>query len=527
MSSSTGTAEPSTYTAAKPASGKVGRRRAVAALLALVSAVSGGAVAADLASASTPLTTYTFAEAASPQAEASSNWGTRAASTGDFNGDGKNDVWIATPKQDITGTPSYTDAGKVRLISGASFAAGGTPTTIRTIQSPEPQGTAKFGFAISVLGNVTGDSNDDIAIGTDAQDVTVGSTTYTDSGKAWVFDGATGQMAYALNNPNHENYARFGSRIGRAGDIVDANGNPGTDTKSEIIVGASNADATKTNQGKAYILNGANGALVRTLDLPAEDVPASCSLCGNFGLTVQGPGDVNGDTVPDQLVAAPSLTVGGKLEQGRMYVFSGANGALIRKIDDPVPQASAYFGFQDAAPLSPGDVNSDGYADIYGNGFRQNGPGGQAEGGRAWVFSGAPPASGINAPQLYEVKDQTPTAGGQFGWSLAKTDYDLDGKPDLYVGSSPHHLSGSTVDRRGGTYVFKGLDGSLLKQLDESPATSLQKSGGSYGSNLGWTVAAPGDLNGDGNPDYVAGAPFHDVGSSLDQGRVFTFKSAP
>ncbi len=108
--------------------------------------------------------------------------------------------------------------------------------------------------------------------------------------------------------------------------------------------------------------------------------------------------------------------------------------------------------------------------------------------------------------------------------------YDLDGKPDLYVGSSPHHYSetGVVIDQRGGTYVFKGLDGSLLKQLDESPATSLQKSGGSYGSNLGWTVAAPGDLTGDGNPDYVAGAPFHDAsGTTNDQGSVFTFKSAP
>ncbi len=36
---------------------------------------------------------------------------------------------------------------------------------------------------------------------------------------------------------------------------------------------------------------------------------------------------------------------------------------------------------------------------------------------------------------------------------------------------------------------------------------------------------APGDLNGDGEPDYVAGAPFQDVGADQDQGRLFFFLS--
>lgn len=38
------------------------------------------------------------------------------------------------------------------------------------------------------------------------------------------------------------------------------------------------------------------------------------------------------------------------------------------------------------------------------------------------------------------------------------------------------------------------------------------------GPSLGWSSASPGDLNGDGNPDYVATAPFEDVGPNKDQG---------
>ena len=49
----------------------------------------------------------------------------------------------------------------------------------------------------------------------------------------------------------------------------------------------------------------------------------------------------------------------------------------------------------------------------------------------AWVFNGK------TAEVLYKLDNPNPIAGGQFGWSLAKTDYNKDGRPDLYVGSSP------------------------------------------------------------------------------------------
>lgn len=450
--------------------------------------------------------------------EASGQFGERTASAGvgatpdagaDFTTvpapDGVNDVWMAQPSCDLT----YANQGRVYLLSGKDFRTG-TTNVIRTIDSPVPQADARFGFAISVIGDVTGDSKDDIAIGTDSQDVSGN----VDQGKAWVFNGNTGALVYTLDNPVPQGSARFGSRIGRAGDIVKADGTAGTDGKPEIIVGASNNDVPApgfVDQGQAFIFNGANGGLVRTLNIPAGDAMTK----SHFGLSVQGPGDVTGDGVPDQLVDAENFT-GGLASQGRMYLFSGADGTLFRTINDPTPQAGAYFGFQDVVPLSPGDLDGDTKAEYYANGFLQDvGSPSVADEGEAWVFDGA--TGNVKLTLL----DPSPEVGGQFGWSMSKTNYN-GGANDLYVGQSPHVTGTTTQD--GGTYVFDGTTGSVLKSLELPTACHQAGATGNNGPALGWTVSTPGDVSGDAVPDYVAGAPFFDR-SFVDEGVVLAFLS--
>ena len=515
------------------------------------------AVGAPSAFAATASTAYGLTSIDTPFPQATGRFGERHAATDDIDGDGVNDYFVGALSESVGG---INNAGRVFAISGR------TRAVIYDILSPELQSGAQFGFFIAVLGDVDADGRNDIAIGTDAQDTTpagdscapapTGSPANgcnTDQGKAWAFSGGKrGRLLYEVDNPDPQPSARFGSRIGRAGDI---NG----DGVPELIMGASNndvpagcgADGTvetgcRQNQGQAYIFDGRNGTFVRELNLPASDqVPPTCSTsCGSLGLAVQGPGDVNGDGIIDQLVDAGSLSVteagavcaagsqGCFAAQGAMYLFSGADGAMLVRFDDPVPQAGVNFGFQDAAPLAPGDVNNDRRADIFGNGFTQAGPGpGMAQDeGRIWVFDGK---ASVDRPDehgvvLYEPKDPTSTRGGQCCFSLDKTDYNKDGRPDLYVGQSPHHLSDpGNVDQSGGTYVFDGRDGSLLKSL-ELPEGVRQPGTGTFanlGSNLGWSVAAPGDLNGDSEPDYLAGATFHDVGANPDEGRAFVFLS--
>jgi hypothetical protein len=464
--------------------------------------------------------TYQAQRLDSPAPQADGRWAERTAPAGDINGDGTPDFWVGDPRYASGGV---LNSGRVWLVSGR------TGQVIYSIGSPEIQTNALFGFWISVPGDVTGDGKADIVIGTDSQDVYVGPGSACgqsepngcneDQGKAWVFSGADGNLVYSLNNPHPQSLARFGSRIGSAGDL---NG----DGRPEIIVGASNNDVPAdcgnpgpagsgchVNEGEAFIFDGATGVLIRTLNLPVTDeATAPCSSnCGNLGLTVQTPGDINNDGVPDQLVDAS--TYGGV---GREYIFSGVDGSVIRTIDSPEPQAGDNFGFQEEPPNAPGDVNGDGIPDLYANGFVHNGPAGAGE-GAAWVFSGA------TGDLLYKLTDPTPTAGGQFGWSLARTDFNGDGIPDLYVGQSPHHVDAVVED--GGSYVFDGRTGTPLASFELPAADHQDSTSTNGGPRLGWTLSAPGDLNGDGAPDYLAGAPFEDVGANRDQGVLYAFMS--
>lgn len=461
--------------------------------------------------ASTPQTQYTTTRIPAPDPQVGGRWGERVASAGDINRDGVPDFFVGEPSYT---SGSLTTAGRVYLIEGKT----GKP--LYHIDSPEPQAKAKFGFFISIPGDLNRDGKNDIVIGTDQQTVAgrVG------QGKAWAFSGANGKLLYELNDPNPQgtatDTARFGSRIGSAGDLTG-------DGVPDLIVGASNQDVPSgcgavsptpvgchKHQGQAFIFDGATGRLIRTLNLPSEDQvqPTCTSSCGSFGLAVQSPGDVNGDGVPDQLVDGGSANGG----VGRMYVFSGKTGQLMRKIDDPTPQPGAVFGFQDVAPLTPGDVNHDGGADIFGNGFAQDGSSGKEQ-GRAWIFEGR------TGRVLHELKDPHPQQGGQFAFSAAMTDYNKDGTPDIYVGKAPHDIP---PFENGGTYIYDGKTGKLLKSLELPPADAQPGSDTNGGPSLGFTDAAPGDLNHDGQPDYIAGAPFEDVGANKDQGVVYLFLSS-
>ncbi len=512
-------------------------------------------VCAPSAFAATPDTPYDVTRVAAFDPQPTGRFGDRMASAGDLNGDGVGDFWSGDYGLDVG---NLVNAGRVYAVSGKDR------SRLYQIDSPEPQSStapfAGFGWYISNLGDVDGDGVNDVAAGSIRHNVYTGSGPACGQpepngcnegqGRAWVFSGAKGTLLYTLDNPRPQEGGAFGW-VSNAGDVVKADGSPGQDGISELVVGAFQNDypsagcgnATpvvapcRKDQGQLFIFNGAPGLsaaqrFVRTLDVPTEDLyydangvctspnpGPTTQRCGGLGIVVQGTGDTNGDGFADQLGSAwttgitnpggqpclgtsPEVNDACNERQGRMYLYSGKDGTVLKTFDDPVPQQGALFGLQIVDAGAPGDVTGDKNADIYGAGFQQAGPSRNGAAplpneGRAWVFDGK--TGGLR----YELLDPTPEVSGTFGYALARTDDDKDGRPDLYVGSF------------SGSYVFRGSDGALLHNFDLPPGNT----------NLGRSVAAPGDLNGDGEPDYVAGAPGFDVGSNVDEGRLYAFLS--
>ena len=114
---------------------------------------------------------------------------------------------------------------------------------------------------------------------------------------------------------------------------------------------------------------------------------------------------------------------------------------------------------------------------------------------------------------IYELKGEQ--SGDQYGWIARNTgDLNNDGVDD-FVASSPTNDEGG--NNAGKIYVHSGKDGSLIWS-----AKGTEENG-----QLGLGVEYGGDINGDGIPDVVAGAPFANIAyafSGLDGGVIHTFK---
>jgi len=195
------------------------------------------------------------------------------------------------------------------------------------------------------------------------------------------------------------------------------------------------------------------------------DNPLRLSFTG-FASSLAVVGDIDGDGVSDYLVGAYEYYWRKNLNQGRVFVFSGQSGKLLRTLDLPDPYQGAAFG---GAVAAAGDVNQDGVPDLLVGAF------GQGESGQAFVFSGK------TGKLLYTMQAPQRQSGAGFGWALAALgDLTGDGVPELVVGAFAQ-------EGRGRVFVFDGKNGKLLRTL--APPSSSES------MTFGWSVAAAGDLD--------------------------------
>lgn len=219
---------------------------------------------------------------------------------------------------------------------------------------------------------------------------------------------------------------------------------------------------------------------------------------GRFGGSVSGGRDLTGDGVGDIITGAPFASPGGLDEAGAVYIYSGADGSLVRSFEGS--EAGGRFG---NAVSATGDIDGDGRDDMIIGAPRES-AGGLDMAGAVYVISGA------DGTTIYK-KEGTEFAM-LFGNSAASAgDVNDDGRDDFIVGA--HRPEAGGFDEAGIAYVYSGLDGSLLYQA----AGSAQR------DFFGYAVSAAGDVNADGYDDFIVGAYLEDTAAGADSGAAYVF----
>ena len=420
-------------------------------------------------------------------AEGNNDWaafGTCVATAGDVNGDGYSDVLVGAPYH----TEDQEAEGRAYVYLGS--AAGPQAAPVWFVDGN--QDWSWFGMSVATAGDVDGDGFSDVLVGAAYHHAGL-----TEQGRAYLYLGSAAgpgsDPAWQVDGEDERN--QFGISVATAGD-VDGDGH------SDVIVGAYLYDGNDGTEGRAYLYRGYAASLDTDPAWQAEGNQARAE----FGYSVSTAGDVNGDGYSDVIIGA-SRYDGDLNEEGRACLYLGQASGLATT---PVwmaegDQANAYFGF---SVSTAGDVNGDGYSDIIvGTPYYYVGP---DRVGRACLYLGSASGPGSSAAWTAEGSQQSE----EYGHCVAAAgDVNGDGYGDVIVGA-PYYDGGQTNGGRACLYLGSASG------LESNP--SWQTEGHQQSEALGHSVAAAGDVNGDGYGDIIMGARYYDAGYN-NAGRAYLF----
>jgi hypothetical protein len=222
----------------------------------------------------------------------------------------------------------------------------------------------------------------------------------------------------------------------------------------------------------------------------------------NWGTVVASAGDVNGDGYADVIVNG----------DGEALVYRGSASGIVGTHTSTAMARLSPGG----SVASAGDVNGDGYDDVIvgAGGFDA----GETDEGAAFVYHGGPLGIVDGDPTTAGAQLESNQAGSSLGFNVAGAgDVNGDGYADVIVGA-PSYDAGLADE--GAAFVFHGSGNGIASGSPTTADTQLE--GDQLDANMGQSVAAAGDVNGDGYDDVIVAAYRYDAGQT-DEGVAFVF----
>lgn len=384
----------------------------------------------------------------------SGGFGLYLGAAGDVDGDGVPDVITSAHVYMVDG---LSRAGRVYVYSGASG------DLLWSWDGDRFEGY--FGHSVDGAGDVNHDGFADLIVGQPGINDEA-----TFEGMVYVYSGATGELLWSKHGDEASDH--FGEAVAGIGDFD----GDGTD---DVAVGA-----PWHNPGKAYVLSGADGAVLWYQEDYHPDLPTG------FGYALARAGDVNRDGYADVVVGAfLDSTLGFGSNNGSAHVFAGPFGDLLWSWEGEA--VTDFFGWSVGGA---GDVNGDGAGDLVIGAYGHYGPSGWAS-GKAYVYSGA------TGRVLWFATGES--GGDIFGEAVAGVgDVNGDGLADVGVGAKWHR--GEAGVNVGRAYVYRPVPHG---DCDCSGAIEMRDvaafCGCISGASVFWRVDGCGcvDLDGDGDVD--------------------------
>ena len=295
--------------------------------------------------------------------------------------------------------------------------------------------------------------------------------------------------------------------FGYSFDLRDLN----LDGQVDLIVGARLANVGANDSGSVQVFEGVDGGFFKTT--------ASLTFAGEEGGDQYGNAvetcDFNGDMRPDLVIGAiadedrTQQPLRGS--QGGAHVFLNYPGGFLAKPDislwGKIPNANGEWintsSVQLGRFMDVGDFDGDGLCDLAVTSDLYNG-----NRGLALIYRGTPPddigPGGVERTPSFAITSDV--SNGRFGFQVALTDLNGDGKDDLAV-SAFNEANDAGNGSAGAVYIFEGreITGPATTLLDADVA-DIKLAGDNTSDHFGWSLEK-GDLTGDGIEDLLIASP--------------------